>query len=67
MEVCSKYGIKITGCSKWNGGNTRRICHSCLSEYISSPLKNTPVKTQSTTVKTQYSTVKTASSLGQRR
>ena len=64
MEVCWKHGIKITGCSKWNGGNTRRICHLCLSEYKSSPLKNTPIRTQYNPVKTPYNMVKTVSTLG---
>lgn len=64
MEVCRKYQITVTGCSKWNGENTRRICHLCLSEYILPLLKNTPIKTQYNTVKTPYNMVKTVSTLG---
>ena len=29
MEMCKKYGIKVTGCSKWNGGDTVVTCDLC--------------------------------------
>jgi len=29
MEMCKKYGIKVTGCSKWNGGDTVITCDLC--------------------------------------
>ncbi len=61
MDRCWKYDIKVTGCSKWSGGNTRKICHSCLSEYKSYPSENTPIKTQPTLIKTKYRMVKTLS------
>ena len=67
MEVYWKRGIKIMGCSKWKGGNTRKICHLCLSEYKSSLLKNTPIKTHYNPVKTVSNTVKTVSILGEGR
>jgi hypothetical protein len=63
MEVCSKHSIKVTGCSKWNGGDTSEICDLCLSEVESNrkipPLENTTVKTPYNTVKTRPSIVKT--------
>lgn len=63
MEVCRKHGIKVTGCSKWNGGDALKICDLCISEIESNrkipPMENTTVKTPYNTIKTFSSMVKT--------
>ena len=68
MELCKKHGIKVTGCSKWNGGDHLEICQLCLSELgvkgILFPSNKTPVKKHYNTVKTLSNTVKTMPFLG---
>lgn len=69
MGFCKKHGFDITGCSKWNGGDTLKICGVCLSiaegEGLIYPLKKTPIKKQYNTVKTQSNRVKTVPILGE--
>lgn len=63
MELCRKYSIKVTGCSKWSGGYTSKICDLCVSAIESNrkipPTENNTLKTPYNTVKTCPSTVKT--------
>ena len=67
MAVCRKHSIKVTGCSKWNGGDISEICDLCVSEVESNrkipPLENTTVKTPYNPVKRRPSIVKTFSIL----
>lgn len=69
MGLCKKHGFNITGCSKWNDGDTSKICDLCLSESegegLIYPLKKTPIKTRSTGIKTLSNRVKTLPILGE--
>jgi hypothetical protein len=69
MGLCRKYGFYLTGCSKWNGGDTLKICGICLSEPekrgLIYPLKKTPIKKQYNTIKTRSTMVKTVPILGE--
>ena len=60
MEFCKKHIIKVTGCSKWSGGDTREICLLCLSEIETKDKLYPP---QKTLVKTHYKAHKTRSNI----
>jgi len=70
MGLCRKYDFYLTGCSKWNGGDTSKICDLCVSESerddLIYPLKKTPIKNHYNTVKTLSNRVKTVPTLGER-
>lgn len=63
MAECKKYGIKVTGCSKWSGGDTTKICDLCISEVepnrVIAPSKRTIVRNYCNIVKTMPAMVKT--------
>jgi len=69
MGLCKKYGFNITGCSKWNGGDTPKICHLCVSEWegkgLIYPLKKNPIKKKYNTVQSLPTMVKTLPILGE--
>jgi len=69
MTFCRKHNIKVTGCSRWSGGDTPQICAFCVVEISSKgklyPLKKTLVKPYYKAHKTLPNIVKTVPTFGE--